>query len=252
LLKLALLFGSIGNYTERKRLLERTLRLERERGGDDQVAFILRNLSDASRSLGLFKEGIGQAREALGIYERIGGVEGQGDCLVRLALLLREDNQLDAAEEAASRAIKVLPEKGQEWEVCVSHRTLGFIYCSKGEKEKAIHHFETGLKIASPFGWSDQLFWIHYGLAELFRDEDDFNNAHVHIEQAKTCTVDDRYLLGRTILLQARIYLRQNRFEDSSSEALRALEIFEGFGAQRYAEKCKDLLQDIERRATKS
>ena len=246
LLKLAWLLESIGNHTEQKRLLEHTLRLEREQGNDVRAATVLRDLSRANRILGLFREGISQAREALEIYERIDGSEERGDCLVELALLLRDDKQLDAAEEAASRAIKILPEKGQEYRVCESHRTLGVIYHPKGEKAKAIHHFETALKIASSFNWTLQLFWIHYSLAELFRDEDDFDNAHLHIEQVKTYTVDDRYLLGRAVLLQAQIYYRQNRLEDSLSEALRALEIFEGFGARGNVEACKNLLRHIE------
>ena len=251
LLKLACLFQSLGNNTEQKQLLEHTLRLERERGNNGQVAFILSDLSDANRALGLFKEGGDQAREALEIYERIGDVGTQGDCLAGLASLLCEDGQLDAAEGAAFRAIEILPEKGQEYRVCESHLTLGKIYRSTGEKEKAIHHFKTALTTASPFGWRDLLFWIHYGLARLIRDEDDFDNAHVHIEQAKTYTADDRYPLGRAILLQAWIYYQQNRLEDSAFEALSALEIFERLGSQRCAEGCKDLLQDIEQ-ATKS
>ena len=247
LLKLAWSFGSIGNHTERKRLLEHALRLERERGNDRRVAYILRDLFSANRPLGFFMEGIGQAREALGIYERIGDAVEQAGCLVGLAWLLLYDKQFDAAEEAASRAIKILPEKGQEYRVCESHRALGTIYHSNGEKEKAIHHFETSLTIASRFGWNGELFSIHYNLARLFRDEDDFDNAHVHVEQARTYTVDDRYMLGHAILLQAWIYYGQHRLKDSESKALHALEIFEGFGAQQYAEQCKDLLQDIER-----
>ena len=201
--------------------------------------------------LGLFKEGIGQAREALEIYERLGTAEGRGNCLIKLALLLHDDKQLDAAEEAGSRAIKILPEKGQEWRVCESHVVLGVIYRSKGEKEKAIHQFETALTTASSFGWSNQLFWIHHNLAVLFLDEDDFNKAHAHIEQARSNAVDDPYLLGLAILQQARIYYGQHRLEDSASGARRALEIFRRSGAQRFAKDCKGLLRDIEQ-ATKS
>ena len=246
LFKLAWLFESIGNHTEQKRLLEHTLKLEKERGNDEKVAFILSDLSDANRELGFFREGISQVREALGIYEGIGDVEGQGICLIKLASVLHEDKQLDAAEEAASRAIEILPEKGEEYRVCGAHRFLGVIYHSKGEKVKAIHHLETALTIASPFGWNGELFWIHYYLAELFGDEEDFENAQVHIEQAKTYTVDNRYRLGRAILLQARIYYQQRRLEDSASEALPALEILEGLGAQVDVEACRGLLQEIE------
>ena len=252
LLGLAKLFQSIGNCREQKRLLEYSLRLKRERGNGSQVAFILIDLSDANRVLGLFKEGIGQAREALEIYDRVGGAGSQqGQCLVKLAMLLHEDKQLEAAEEAASRAIKILPEKGQEYRVCRSHRVLGSIYRSKGEKEKAIHHYETALTIASSFGWNDLLFWVHLNLALLFRGMDDLHKAHAHIEQATSYAVDYPYLLGRGILLQAQIYYGQQRLEDSASGAQRALEIFERLGAQLFVEDCEGLLREIEQ-ATKS
>ena len=166
-------------------------------------------------------------------------------------MLLRDDEQLDAAEEAASRAIKILPEKGQEWRVCESHHVIGTIYGSKGEKEKAIQHFETALTIASSFGWSNQQFWTHYRLAILFRDEDDFDKAHGHIEQARSYAVDNPHPQGCALLLQAQIYYRQHRLEDSASQALRALEIFEGLGAQGDVEQCKDLLRDIEQSTKK-
>ena len=250
LFRLSRLFQSIGNDRERKRLLEHALRLEREQGNDSQVAFILDDLSDGNRVLGLFKEGIGQAREALEIYERVGDAVSRGVCLIRLALLLCDDKQLDAAEEAASRAIKILLEKGEEWQVCQSHLALGKIYCTKGQKEKAIQHYETVRTTASAFSWRYPLFWMHHALAVLFCNEDDFNKAHAYTEQARSYAVDDPYLLGRVILLQAQIYYQQHRLEDSASGARRALEIFEELGAQGEVESCKDLLRYIEQ-ATK-
>ena len=247
LFELARSFESIGNHRERKRLLEHSLRLERD---DRQVVSVLGNLSDANRVLGLFEEGIGQAMKALEICERVGSARSQGQCLIRLAVLLRADKQLDAAAEAASHAIKILPEKGEEWRVCDSHLTLGKIYRDRGEKGKALHHFETALTTASSFCWNDQLFWIHRNLAKLLLDEDNFDKAHAHVEQARSYVVDDPYMLGRGIRLQAKIYYRQHRLEDAASEALRALEIFERLGAQEDVETCKGLLRKIEQ-ATK-
>ena len=245
LFELAWSFDLLGNYTEQKWLLEHTLGLERERENDEGIVLALRDLSRVNRMLHLYGEGIRQAREALEISERIGHIGYQGDSLVDLAWLLHQDSQNDAAEEAASRAIDLLPEKGQEYRVCQSHRVLGNVYRSKGRREEAIHHFETALGIATSFNWENELFWNHYSLAELSLDEGDFYDTHACIERAKAHASNDRYSLGHAVRLQARAWLEQGRLENARFEALRALEIFQKLGAAGDLEDCEYLLCDI-------
>jgi tetratricopeptide (TPR) repeat protein len=247
LIWLSCLLQQMGNHVERIRLLSRALELGRQRGDDAQVAETLQSLSGANWCLKLHEEGIRQAREALEIYERINDTRGQAQSLEVLAQTLYDDKQFDAAEDAASRAIDLISGKGQEYSVCGLHQVLGQIHRSKGEREKAIHDFETSIGIASPPNWRDQLFWSHYELAELFRDEDEFEDANAHIEQAKSNVVDDTYLLGCVAYMQAGIWYRQERLEDSKLETLRALEIYERLGAARDAGLCRDLLQKVER-----
>jgi tetratricopeptide (TPR) repeat protein len=245
--KLSLLLQQAGNHAEQKRLLTLTLKLQKQGGDDLQVAGTLRSLSLVNRFLGLNEEGIRQAREALGIYERTGDKIGQAGCLNTLAWLFFRDNQLDAAENAASRAIDLTSEEGDEFTICKLHRVLGKIYGSKGEKKEAIHNFTTALALASPPNWQGQLFWIHFDMAELFRDEREFDNADSHIKRAKSYATDNPYNLGCTMYLQAQVWYRQLRFEDAKSEASPALEIFEKSGALRDAGNCRELLQNVER-----
>ena len=246
LFQLSRLCGSVGNRTEQKRLLTHTLTLERERGDGFQVAETLEFLSRVNCYLGLPGEGIQQAEEALEIFEQFGNTSKQAACLGALALSLLDDDQLDAAEDATLRSIDLLSEKGQEFRVCQSHRLLGDIYDSRGENEQAIHHFETALTIASSFDWSSELFWIHYAMAQLFHDEDKFDDANVHISQAKSHTADSAYNLGRATEMQARIWYLGRRREDARAEVLRALEIYERLGAAVDVEDCREFLQEIE------
>ena len=247
LFELSRLFKQIGNHAERKQLLTHTLKLERQRGDNSRVAQALRFLSDVNRLLGLLEEGIQQAREALEILQRINDIIGQAICLNDLAWLLFDNKQLDDAENAASRAIDLVPENGQGYLVCQIHRVLGKIYHSKGEREKAIHHFKIVLGIASPPNWHDVLFWTHYALVLLFRDEGEFDDANAHTERAKLCAVDDTYKLGRAMHLQAGVWYRQRKLEEAKSEALHALEIYEQLGSTKDAAICRDFLQKIER-----
>jgi tetratricopeptide (TPR) repeat protein len=245
--ELSRLFGRVRNYPEQKQLLARTLELDRRSGNNPRVAQTLLYLSDANRLLGLHEEGIRQAKESLEILEWINHIEGQTQCLNQLAWLLFEDNQLDPAEDAASHAIGLASEKGQEFLVCQLHRVLGKIHSSKGEKTKAIHHFETALGIASPPNWDEELFWIHHSLAEMFGDGEEFDDANAHIGQAKLHAADNTYRLGRAMGLQANVWCLQLRLEDAKSEALHALEFYEKCGAVGDAGVCRDLLRMVER-----
>jgi len=251
LFRLSRLFGSVGNGMERKRVLMQALKLWRERGDDYNVAETLRIISGANWTLGLFEEGIQQAEEALAIYEQLGHISGQARSLQRLASLFHDDKQLAAAEEAASRAISLLAE-GDRFSVCESNRLLGKICRSKGDTEKAIDHFETALRIASSFDWSDRLFWIHYDLAELFFDRGRFDDAHQGLERAESHATNNPYRLGCAMQLRARFWSRQGRFEEARSEALRSVGVYERLGAANDAEDCRALLRKIEKRMEKA
>jgi len=246
LFQLSQLFGSIGDRVESKWLLLHTLKLWRDRGDNFRVAGTLRFLSCSNKLLGFYEEGIGQAREALGIYTRLNDVLGQALSLEWLAWLLHSDNQLDAAEEAASRAIDLLSGKREQFVVCKCHRVLGEICYSRGETERAIDHFETALRIASPFTWHGQLSRINYELADLFFKEGRFDDAHASVERAKSHAINNPYNLARAMRLQARFWYGQGKFEEAESEVLRAADVFERLGAAKDLEECRALLRDIE------
>ena len=246
LFQLSHLLGSVGRFAERKRLLDHTLKLWRERRNDFQIARTLRSLCDANRLLGLHKEGIRQVKEALEIYEYLNDASEQAECLQYLTRLLHEDGQLDAAEEAALRAIDLLSDKGNQLTVCDCHRSLGDICRSRGETEKAIIHFETALGIAFSFNWHNRLFWINYSLAGLFIGENRFDDAQVHVERVKSHAINSQYELGRAMILQASIWYHEHRFEEAKSEALRAADVFKELGAAEELEICRYSLQMIE------
>ena len=133
--------------------------------------------------------------------------------------------------------------------LCRSQLVLGDISCSKGGREKAFHHYNLAIGIASPSHWHDQLFWVHHSLAVTFCDANEFDNAHAHIKRAKPHAVYDKYFLGRAVGEQGRIWYQQGRVENAVSEAFCAIEIYETLGAAGDLEKCRAFLQEIERSA---
>jgi len=237
---------SVGNYVEGKQLLGRALKLFREWGDDLQVAQTLMFLSDANRKLGLREEGISQAKEALEIFERLHNVLGQVECLLNIASMSCQDNQLDTAKEAASRALDLSSGEGDQFLISNCHRSLGNLYSRKKEGETATNHLKTALGIASRFNWHEQQFFCHLSLAELFADEGRFGDAQTHIEHSKSHAVDDAHSMGRALRAHAHILRMQGRLEQAKSEISHATEIFERLGAVDDLEGSKELLQDIQ------
>jgi len=246
LFRLARLFKAVGDFTGRKRALTYALELWRGQGNDHRIAQVLRDLAGANRSLSLHKEGIQCVEESLEIAERLSDTVTQTWCLKELAWLLHEDKQLDAAKEAAFRAIELPPEKDKESHFSDCHRILGNIYRSEGEAEKAIHHYETALEIASSFSWDSRLFWIHQNLTLLYLDQDRFDDANAQIEYAKSRVINKPYQLAIAMDLQAQIWYEQDRLEEAKSEVLRAADALEKLGATERANGARGLLQQIE------
>ena len=247
LFRASALSNLVGNQVEEKRFLTHALNLFRTwQNSDGWVARTLQHLAEANLRLGLYEEGIREAEEASGVFERLGEPVGQAECLSRLASLLLGDQQFNAAEEAAIRSINLLG-NGQEYKLCDSHRILARILRSKGETGEAIRHYNTALEIANTFNWHDHLFWTHYEMATLFHNEGEFDDADTHVAQAKDHALDNKHHLGRAMETRAQMLRGRGRYEDAASEALCAIDMYREPGAASHLERCTTLLQDIER-----
>ena len=223
--QLAQLIHTIGKSEESKRLLIHTLELWRGRGNNLRVARTLRHLSDVNRVLGLHEEEVEQAKEALEVFEQHNDTSRQGKSLHDLAWLWYKGGQSNAAEKAALQTIDLLSDTGNHYYVCDSHRILGSIYQSKGETKKAINHFETALEIALSLNWLDPLFEIHCSLALLFSNQLRFDDAHTHIQRAKSYAINAPQNLRHAMELQAMLRESEDMFEDAKSVARRAIDM---------------------------
>ena len=216
-----------------------------------QIAQTLCYLCDSNRQVALFKEGVQQAREASEIFERLGNTVKQAECLISLSYVLGNSYKFDAAEEAASRAIDLLPKKGEQFLVCMGHRGLGEVYSAKGNTKKAIRHFKVALKIATSLNLDGQMFWVHHNMAELFSGQGKFNDAQTHIELSKTHAINDPHNLARAMEQQASLWSQQRMFEKAKFEALRAADIYEKLGAAYDLGTCRDFIWRVDKRIKK-
>ena len=194
--------------------------------------------------LRLHGEGIQQATEAVEISKKLDNIFELAHSIQCLAWSLGGDGQRDAAEEATSRAMDLLPD--DQYLVSRCRTFLGNTCRYKGETEKAIEHFEMALSVASSFSWHNEQFWVYYSLVLLSADLDRLDDAQAHFERAKPYVVHSTYTLGRTMELQARLWRGQSRLEEARSEILRAVDLFEKTGVTTALEACRNSLTDID------
>ena len=138
--------------------------------------------------------------------------------------------------------------KSERLQACRYYFLLDDMCTCKGERKTAIEHFKTALGIASSCNWRDQAFWIHHRLAVLFFYEDRLDEAYAHVEHAKSHAIDDLYMMGHAMRLQAGFWYNEDRIEEARSEASRAIDVFEQFGAAQDLACCGLMLQCIETR----
>ena len=162
-----------------------------------------------------------------------------------LASLLYGDGQLDAAEETATRVMELSENRDQD-ELHQSHSVLGRIQASKGNREKAIDHYEASLRITSALNLYDQLSETHLCLADLYFGGDKLNAAQTHVEHARLHARNNMLLLSTAFYISARVLSAQDRPEEAKSEALRALGICKKLGAAAGVEQARQLLEEIE------
>ena len=245
--ELSQLFRSVGDHTGNKRTLNVALRLWRRLGDGYRVVQSLMFLAYTNRVLSFHEEALSQAKEASEICERLNITSMQAHSLRCLAWMLRDDNQLDAAGEAASRAIDRFKENEDRYGACLTYRVLGTIYHRKGKIDEAISQFKTALEIASTCNFPRELFWNYYCLAEVFFDEERFDEAHTHVELAKSHWGGDSFNLGRGMQLQAEFLHKRGKSEEAKAEVLKAIEVYEGIGTTLDLEKSRGLLLDIQK-----
>ena len=252
LYSLSYLYSLVGDHTECKRLLTHALELWRERGSDHQVAEVLISLASENALLHLRKEGILQVKEASEIYERLDQTAMLALSLETLALLLVEDGQVDAAEEAASRAINI-SENPTQFHVCQQHYLLAHICNSRGDADAAISHFKAALGTTDyPMGYNMQST-ILISLVTLCFERDSFDDAQVHLDRLKSHVANNPYGLGRAMLLQCYNWSLQGRLGEAKSEVSRIIDTYEGTGfSPNLLEEYKRLLGLIEMRIAQS
>ena len=160
-------------------------------------------------------------------------------------------SNLTPQKKRHSKAIGLLLGTGELYEFCDRYHPLGKICRSRGETEKTVDYHQAALEIASSFNWHDHLFWNHFYLAQLSFGKNWFDDAHAHTKCPKSHAINNLYYLDRAMELQADVWYEQRTLKEAKPEALCTADIYERFEAAEDTERCRALLWNIEKMASR-
>ena len=245
---LATLFSVLGDFSVARRLHLHELRLWQKHGNELNGAIALTRLADTNRLLGNTQEGIGQAEEALRVFERLEEKCWQGHCLKIIAWGYVDCRQLRGASRCVDRLFALLRNGSDKGLLRSCGRILAAISVQTGNLSDAKEILESTLEVPLLLGDAHSQFWITHRLAEVYFGLGDLNGVGDQITGMKSLAQvsRDQYLLGRAMELQAKMWLKTGRFAEARSEALLALAAYGKVGNSWNQEKCGELLKCIE------
>ena len=130
-------------------LLERALNMQRARPPGEELADTLDSLGVLATGIGDYDTAEPRLKESLALYQNATGVAWVHNDLARVALARDE---LDVADEHASRALEI-GERHPDWAVVAWARNyLGFVCSGRGELESAREHHDESLKLVLLLG----------------------------------------------------------------------------------------------------
>ena len=103
------------------------------------------------------------------------------------------------------------------------------------------------LGIASSINSHNELFEVHLPLSHLHLKEGKLSDAHAHIEHAESHSNDDPFRLAHASMANGLVWSRRDKFEEATSEAQRAFDVFRKLGAEDYAEEVREFIRRIDR-----
>jgi len=211
-------------------------------------------LADTNRFLGNTQEGIGQAEEALKVFERLEEKCRQEHCLKIIAWGHIDCRQLRGVSRCVDRLFALLRNGGDKGFLRSCGRILATISVQTGNLSDTKEILESTLEVPLLLGDAHSRFWITYHLAEVYFGLGDLNGVDNQITGMKSLAQisHDQYLLGRAMELQAKVWLKTGRFAEARLEVLLALAAYGEAGNSQNQEKCREPLKCIEMESSDS
>ncbi|MFQ5921835.1 MAG: tetratricopeptide repeat protein [Anaerolineales bacterium] len=224
-----------GDLVEAKREFRRSLELYEQVGDAYHTAAILQDLGTTARRMGNHLEAEGHYEQALQILQGLGNRRRAADIKNNIGVGHYYQGEYEEAQTILEGALVDAQESGHKYIEGAILASLGDVHSDLGNLREARKLYHTSLERARESRENFLEVYIHCALANLFRVDHAWEQAHALLDHASTSlgAADGGYLNGLIALFRGMILTDQGRAPEAVESLSQANSLLRAAGAQR-------------------
>ncbi len=182
---MGLIYKTLGNYNKALEYYDQAFQIDKEIGNEDNIAVSLNNIGMIYDLWGKYDTAIVYYENSLKIKEKSGNKEGMANSINNIAFVYSSWGKYDMAIEYFKEALKIDQELGNPEKVAKRLNNLGYAYFNMNILDTALQYYQQALKIDIDIGKKDQVAVQYNNIGAFYLKTGDYNKAIYYFELAR-------------------------------------------------------------------
>lgn len=180
-------YARLNDYPKSLEYYERGIALNQKEGNRMGIAILLTNIGNVYKNMSCFSQAFEHFNKALVLCEDLGNQEGKAIVFSNIGVLYADDKHYEKALEYFEKSLCIDEELGNQASIASSLGNIARIIADINyvgyDKEKAVSYFTRALSLSKELGLQHHVYSLHKSLADLYKQEKQWENYSHHIEQ---------------------------------------------------------------------
>jgi tetratricopeptide (TPR) repeat protein len=174
-----------GVYPEALRNYEEALRLLKDGGSRESIAYILNNMGDAYRLTKDYDKALKLFEQSLTIVEEVGNRNKAAGVLNNIGIVHKKKGRVQEALDAYRRSLAISTEVSNKREMGGTLTNIGIILAERGKHEEALEHFRRSLTLLEEVGFKSGVADALRCIGALYHEQGKKEQAAEHYRRSQ-------------------------------------------------------------------
>lgn len=247
---IALIYKDMERYNQALEYLVRAIKAGEKAGNRKAIAYTLNLLGSVHWNLENYNEALDYYQQALKIREEIGDTEDIASSLISIGNTCKQINLHNVSLEYYIKALNIYTELGQEKRSAFALNEIATAYTHLEKYDQAISYYKRALEIRKKHNETIAIANTYRNIGIAYKERGDFDSALKFYAQAYDVYEESGHVNGQqTITIyKANIYYDQQAYQQALKHYQQALSMTSNMRDQRNMAHLLDRLSDIHAR----